>query len=347
MSSTPEREAPHTPASTTTSPAARPAARRSRQRFPGHAPVRHGEGDWRCKCGVPLNSWRYAGGIEGPHVAWTGRAAARDMMRYHRADLAHPELVMTLRGTGKLAQNPVAVANGPAPPAAADVLEAGVVHLARLALDFGTIARTACYHPDRLTRESDATHTVMLGWIAPGLAHRLYPDELDAGLVAQYALVHDMVEVYAGDTPTLRIGAHGRRAKARREHAAARRIAAELGEALPWVAELLTRYERQVEPEARFTRAADKILPMLVHCLDGAHGLIEENISPAELRGLYTRQSADVARYAGEFTALMLLRDALADRAVAVLTTATEVGPRDPVPPARAASARRCSLRGG
>lgn len=86
----------------------------------------------------------------------------------------------------------------------ADLAEA-VIDLGRLALAFGRIDRTACYHPEGDMRESDTDHTVMLGWIAPALAAGLYPGVLDPGLVASYALVHDAVEVFAGDTPTLRI----------------------------------------------------------------------------------------------------------------------------------------------
>ena len=40
----------------------------------------------------------------------------------------------------------------------------------------------------------------MLGWIAPALADRCFPS-LDAGLVAQFALIHDMPEVYAETPP--------------------------------------------------------------------------------------------------------------------------------------------------
>ena len=53
-------------------------------------------------------------------------------------------------------------------------LGAAVIDLGRLAMAFGRIDRTACYHPDGGPRESDSDHTVMLGWIAPALAHRLW-----------------------------------------------------------------------------------------------------------------------------------------------------------------------------
>jgi hypothetical protein len=48
----------------------------------GHALVRHGPGDWRCKCGVTLS-----GGPFG-----YGRQGARDVMRFHRIDLQMAEM---------------------------------------------------------------------------------------------------------------------------------------------------------------------------------------------------------------------------------------------------------------
>lgn len=207
-------------------------------------------------------------------------------------------------------------------PLAATLADA-VTELGRLAMAFGRIDRTACYHPGGRLRESDSDHTVMLGWVAPALASRLYPGQLDSGLIAKYALVHDMCEVYAGDTPTLRIDDAGRTAKAERENWAIGRLVAEFSRTLPWVGYAVTSYERQADPEARFTRAVDKILPKIVHQADRCHGLIEEGITPGELRAIVDRQVAEVASYAGEFEALMDLYREMADRAVALLEEVT------------------------
>lgn len=52
--------------------------------FYGHAPVLHAPGDWRCKCGERLRSWRF----EGDHrIEMTGRDGARQAMELHRAVL--------------------------------------------------------------------------------------------------------------------------------------------------------------------------------------------------------------------------------------------------------------------
>ena len=77
-----------------------------------------------------------------------------------------------------------------------------VLGLGGLSLAFGRVER-ATRHEDGTTPESDTDHTVMLGLIGCSLAPLVCAD-LDLGLIAQYALVHDVVEVHAGDTNTLR-----------------------------------------------------------------------------------------------------------------------------------------------
>lgn len=191
-----------------------------------------------------------------------------------------------------------------------------VIYMAELALRFGKIARTACYHPDKRTRETDTTHTVMLGWIGCALASRYFP-ELDPGLVAQFALVHDAPEVHAGDTQTLRISAQERAAKKAREAAATEQLREEFGQTLPWFPALLGVYEAQDLPEARFIRALDKSLPKIVHLLDEMTGLREFGITRDELAVLLCTQFADVASYAGEFAELLNIRQELTTRLLA------------------------------
>jgi 5'-deoxynucleotidase YfbR-like HD superfamily hydrolase len=190
------------------------------------------------------------------------------------------------------------------------------IDLARDALAFGRIDRTAVYHPDGGPAESDTDHTVMLGWVACSLAARFF-HRLDVGLVAQFALIHDAPEIHAGDTPTLRIDDAGRADKANREHAATLRLMDDYGSRLPWMPMLVALYEQQRKPEARFVRGVDKILPKAVHLLDGARGLLEHGVVGDELRGVFERQEASMAAYVGEFDVLMDLRAELVGRVLA------------------------------
>lgn len=201
----------------------------------------------------------------------------------------------------------------PGPPPVTELAD-GLVDLARLALAFGRIDRIAVYHPDQVTPESDTDHTVMLVWAACAIAATWFPGQLDVGLVAQYAAVHDAPEVYAGDTPTLRITDEGRAAKAAREAAAVDRLAAEFTHRLPWFAYTLRNYEDQRFPEARFVRGVDKIMPKLVHLLDRCAGLLEQGISRGELADAFARQHHDMASYVGEFQAVLDVRDELVRR---------------------------------
>jgi putative hydrolases of HD superfamily len=157
------------------------------------------------------------------------------------------------------------------------------------------------------------------GDLAPALAALLYPDTLDAGLVAQFAIVHDAVEVFAGDTPTLRITAEERAAKKEREMAAALPWRDMFLHSLPWLPAMIGRYEVQVEPEARFVRAVDKCCPALTHMSNGAADVGEYGITADEVDTMRPWRRAELAEYAGEFTAILDLRDILSARLAAML----------------------------
>lgn len=198
-----------------------------------------------------------------------------------------------------------------------------VVNLGSLALDFGRVDRIT-YHPDGETPESDTDHTVMLGLIACAVASRHFP-HLDVGLVAQYALVHDLVEVYAGDTPTLRIPSpEDRAAKRRRERQAYERIETEFVTTLPWVPNLIDSYERRETPEARFIKVLDKFLPKVNHLLNNAETIRQQGMSVEQLRERLTVQRTELVRYADDFADLFRIWDVLVEDVLAQLADSTQ-----------------------
>lgn len=190
-----------------------------------------------------------------------------------------------------------------------DAQIASLVDLGELALRFGRVERIT-FHPDCKTRESDTTHTVMLVWAACSLAQLTEP-QLDLGLIAQFASVHDAPEALCGDTQTLKISPEERAAKQEREGVARRDIDALLLGRLPWLPEVLEEYEAQALPEARFVRAVDKCLPTLTHILNAGHALQVQQITREELTATMREQLAAVAQYAGEFASLVNLLAAL------------------------------------
>lgn len=198
-----------------------------------------------------------------------------------------------------------------------DNIADAVVVLGQLAQRFALVNRTAVYLPDGQA-ESDTDHTVMLGWVACSLADRYFP-ELDVGLVAQLALVHDAPEIYAGDTPTLRISPGDRVAKAAREYLATDRIEDELCPDLAWLPDMIAEYSWRSTPEACFVCAVDKLMPKVVHLLRECRGLREQDMGVEELSAFLDKQRAEIDSYAGEFTELMALRDEMASRLLAAL----------------------------
>ena len=140
------------------------------------------------------------------------------------------------------------------------------IDLSRMLLAFGLIERVT-HHEDGITKESDTTHTVMLGVMACAFASDHAP-HLDLGKIAQFALVHDLVEVYAGDTNTFAKEVH-HSDKETREKDALLKIQTEFQDTYPWIAQTIQEYETLSSPEARFVKVFDKILPKMSHLING------------------------------------------------------------------------------
>lgn len=128
-----------------------------------------------------------------------------------------------------------------------------------LSVRFAEVERAPRY-PDG-SRESDVEHSFHLGLSAIELASEHYP-ELDVGLVAQFSYVHDLPELHTGDIRTFDISDDDRLKKQIAEEDAIEKLLADLP---TYVADLLKRYEEQVEPEARFVRLVDKLMPGVIN----------------------------------------------------------------------------------
>jgi len=154
-----------------------------------------------------------------------------------------------------------------------------LLDLARLIRDFAQVERTIYLDPNK-TIESDTDHTVALSVFACALAQK-YEPKLDLGLIAQYALVHDLVEVYAGDVSTLHIDRVDFAAKEAAEAKALRKIKKRFGKAFPWLHQTIEDYESLKTAEARFVKAIDKAMPGLTHHLND-NLMVNEEFDSAE-----------------------------------------------------------------
>ncbi len=181
-----------------------------------------------------------------------------------------------------------------------------IISLGALLLQFARTDRKT-YHEDGITPESDTDHTVMLGVIACSYAQRFAP-ELDLGKIAQFALIHDLVEVYAKDTPTLRILTHeDKKDKEEREQQALKQIELEFGNTFPWIIETIKSYELLDTPEARFIKVLDKIMPKITAILNNGAAAKEQGLTKETLLEIHNHQLKQIMSYASEWPGVIKL----------------------------------------
>lgn len=116
-------------------------------------------------------------------------------------------------------------------------------------------------------RENDAEHSWHLALMVSVLAE--HSDEpIDVGRTIELVVVHDLIEIYAGDTPLY--DDEGRESQQQREEAAADRLFGLLPDDQERrFRELWDEFEDRRTPEARFAKAIDRVQPLLLNWLTG------------------------------------------------------------------------------
>ena len=182
--------------------------------------------------------------------------------------------------------------------------------LGALSVAFAEVERAPRY-PNG-DRETDVEHSFHLAVSAMELAADFYP-ELDIGLIAQFSLVHDLPEVYAGDVWTFSITDEARAKKEADEAKATERLLKELP---PYMAQLLQRYEEQVEPEARFVRFVDKLLPAIINIMAGDANTFKQDYNLDSIEELLSSREGhrqELLTKFPEFDVIHLVKDLLFD----------------------------------
>jgi putative hydrolase of HD superfamily len=119
-------------------------------------------------------------------------------------------------------------------------------------------------------RENSAEHSWHLALFALVLAE-WSNEPVDLSRVLALCLVHDLVEIDAGDT--FAYDEAGNRTKVEREQAAAERIFGLLpADQARWLRALWDEYEAGETPESRFANAVDRMQPVLLNHVAGAAG---------------------------------------------------------------------------
>lgn len=163
------------------------------------------------------------------------------------------------------------------------------------------IDRTLVMPFDLNRHENVGEHSASIALLACALLPVIAP-ELDSGKVAEFAVVHDIAEIYAGDV-TVWDADHLKEAKANNEKQAADRIAAEYPD-FPWLIQTYTKYESLNSNEARYVYALDKIYPHLL-IIVGDHHPVHPSWEAYQKTELVARQKIEA------FPALLPLFDEL------------------------------------
>lgn len=143
------------------------------------------------------------------------------------------------------------------------------------------------YMPKSDTKEDDTSHSysvAVLAWQLNEIAGtRLQPDKL-----LKYALIHDFVEVYAGDVNTF-APAEARAQKEIDERAALERLRTEYADAPDFIDALET-YQDQRDEEAQFVWGCDKMQALVQGKLDAWRCYYDLDITDAQFRGKIEEQ---------------------------------------------------------
>lgn len=180
------------------------------------------------------------------------------------------------------------------------------VHFTHLTRQVVRVART----PGETRYENTVEHSYQLTLLAWYLIEK-EKLPLNKDLVIKYALVHDLVETYAGDTYIF--DTKGKESKAQREHDAQKRIASEFPE-FNELHTLIQAYELKQDPESRFVYALDKLIDPISIYMENGKLWHEKNITLQSMLDYKTEKIAidpTVSKYFEELVVLLREKEAL------------------------------------
>ena len=154
-----------------------------------------------------------------------------------------------------------------------------LIRFIKFGYQFQSVERKV-YTPGTKHWENDAEHCFQLALVAWFLAEKHHLD-LNYEKLFKYALAHDLVETYAGDT-TYYDAPEKRASKQYREHDAKERIAKEFPD-ITTLHSTISDYEERVDNESKFIYALDKLLPTISIYLDNGVLWHETNITHAQM----------------------------------------------------------------
>lgn len=143
-----------------------------------------------------------------------------------------------------------------------------------LLIPFMQVRRDMPFPTEPKRNETDGEHAFTLAMLALTVNERLRLG-LDGGKIAQYALIHDLVEAHAGDVSARTASQQELAKKTKREHEAYVVIRKRYELSAPWIPALIEAYEARTDDEALFVYSLDKSLGALARLASGGAGWSE------------------------------------------------------------------------
>ena len=143
-----------------------------------------------------------------------------------------------------------------------------LLNFVKLTNDFKKIERDIPQFSS-FNRENDAEHSYQLAMIAWYIA-TIENSGLNTEKILKYALIHDLPEVYAGDTPLCTSDDSYLKSKKEREINSILKTQTEFSDFLDMHV-YIKKYEKLDDEESKFVYALDKILPLMSIFLDKGH----------------------------------------------------------------------------
>ena len=134
---------------------------------------------------------------------------------------------------------------------------------------------------DQSRRENDAEHSWHIATIAM-LFEEYATEKVDIGRVCKMCLVHDLVEIYAGDT--FAYDPKGNADKANRETEAADKLFSQLPEEQgKMIRDLWEEFDAMETPDAKYAACLDRLQPFLHNTLTGGHTWVENGTKRSDV----------------------------------------------------------------
>ncbi len=146
--------------------------------------------------------------------------------------------------------------------------------------------------------EDDAQHSWSVALLAAALAPQV-DETLDIGKICQFAIVHDLVEVVAGDVSNF--ASDTEKASKDENEAVAKKILDDRLKALPWITTTIDEYETQNTPEARFVKSVDKIIPLLFDYIENGEFYKSNKITLEHWQAQMQKHRQKANAHAGAF----------------------------------------------